>query len=245
MCVPTHVALQPQPQIQPMRMPGSASTNSLAGAKYPSMRITDQVIEEVDEQMTITSMRNANGGNDTRPTAASLFANGPPTTVSASASAQHQPPASEPMAVPAPVGGNPHYRATSDYTRTQSFVQPNTSRLYTFPVDDGGESGADVDDTTSGAYLSMSAPVATTITLSVPPMSVRRTVADPLPSAASAESTDAWDFRLEDVCGSGDDDDDEPPTVSSSATSVLTVTGAAASGGGFEEEFGIHVCDMY
>lgn len=217
------VALQPQPQILPMRLPGSASTNSLAGAKYPSMRITDQVIEEVDEQMTITSMRGGNAAGEQRPTAASLFANGPPP----STAAQRQPqPVSEPMTVPAPAGGNPHYRATSDYTRTQSFVQPNSSKLYTFPVHDG-DAGGDVDDPTAGAYLSTSAPVAPTLRLSVPASATRR--ADPLPSAASAESADAWDYRIDD-CG----DDDEQATASSSATSVQTVTGgpfAPSSGG--------------
>lgn len=50
----------------------SASSVSLVGPKYPqgTMRIADQVIEEVDEQMTITSNR----GHDVRPTAQSLFA---------------------------------------------------------------------------------------------------------------------------------------------------------------------------
>lgn len=67
--------------------PGSSTTNaekglgtsessaSIAGKQYPaqigSMKITDQVIEEVDEQMTITSMKNK---DDPRPTAQSLFA---------------------------------------------------------------------------------------------------------------------------------------------------------------------------
>lgn len=52
----------------------SASSASIAGRTLPaqigSMKITDQVIEEVDEQMTITSMRN---NEDPRPTAQSLF----------------------------------------------------------------------------------------------------------------------------------------------------------------------------
>lgn len=64
----------------PFKFPGSASSNNLAGGRIPdramgSMRITDQVIEEVDEQLTITSMQ---GNNDSRPTAASLFEHGPP-----------------------------------------------------------------------------------------------------------------------------------------------------------------------
>lgn len=53
----------------------SASSASIAERRHPtqigSMKITDQVIEEVDEQMTITSMRNNN--IDPRPTAQSLF----------------------------------------------------------------------------------------------------------------------------------------------------------------------------
>ncbi|XP_058119466.1 bestrophin-4-like [Anopheles ziemanni] len=63
----------------PFKFPGSASSTNLMG-RVPdramgSMRITDQVIEEVDEQLTITSMQ---GNNESRPTAASLFENGPP-----------------------------------------------------------------------------------------------------------------------------------------------------------------------
>lgn len=53
----------------------SSSSTSIAGNKYPanigSMKITDQIIEEVDEQMTITSMRNK---EEPRPTAQSIFA---------------------------------------------------------------------------------------------------------------------------------------------------------------------------
>lgn len=54
----------------------SASSASIAG-KYPgfgSMKIADQVIEEVDEQMTITSLR---GQHEVRPTAQSIFAQAP------------------------------------------------------------------------------------------------------------------------------------------------------------------------
>lgn len=57
-----------------IRLPTSASAASLH-SKFPmagSMRITDQVIEEDDEQMTITSMR---GQLEVRPTAQSLFQN--------------------------------------------------------------------------------------------------------------------------------------------------------------------------
>ncbi|KAG5672779.1 hypothetical protein PVAND_002873 [Polypedilum vanderplanki] len=56
----------------------SASSASIVGKQHPnqigSMKITDQVIEEVDEQMTINSLRNK---EDPRPTAQSLFINNP------------------------------------------------------------------------------------------------------------------------------------------------------------------------
>lgn len=56
-----------------IRLGASASSASIAGrfpANIGSMKITDQVIEEVDEQLTITSLRNR---DDPRPTAQSLF----------------------------------------------------------------------------------------------------------------------------------------------------------------------------
>lgn len=62
-----------------LRLGTSASSAGLQPQeKYPmqigSMKITDQVIEEVDEQMTITSMRNK---EEPRPTAQSIFSNVP------------------------------------------------------------------------------------------------------------------------------------------------------------------------
>lgn len=60
------------------RLGTSASSASITGktpANIGSMKITDQVIEEVDEQMTITSMRNK---EDPRPTAQSIFSHIPP-----------------------------------------------------------------------------------------------------------------------------------------------------------------------
>src|SRR5690349_21623727 len=60
-----------------MRLGTSASSASIAPkmpANIGSMKISDQVIEEVDEQMTITSMRNK---EDPRPTAQSIFSNIP------------------------------------------------------------------------------------------------------------------------------------------------------------------------
>ncbi|XP_058457414.1 bestrophin-4-like isoform X2 [Malaya genurostris] len=70
----------PESQTGPFKFPGSASSSNLTG-RLPdraqgSIRITDQVIEEVDEhQMTITSVQ---GKNDARPMAASLWEQGPP-----------------------------------------------------------------------------------------------------------------------------------------------------------------------
>lgn len=90
----------------------------MGGQKYhqaPStMRITDQVIEEVDEQMTIQSQR----GNDTRPTAQSLFQSQDekPITVKT-------PLHSEPIDVPS------HF---NNYHRTQSEAQPD-HQPYMFP----------------------------------------------------------------------------------------------------------------
>lgn len=61
-------------QTMPTLVRSGSSTSMTGGNKYHppgTMRITDQVIEEVDEQMTIQSQR----GNESRPTAQSLFAN--------------------------------------------------------------------------------------------------------------------------------------------------------------------------
>lgn len=96
------------------------------------MKISDQVIEEVDEQQTITSMR----GYEPRPTAASIFAAAVATVAPL--------PVSQPMSVPGSGNGAPHYRS-EDYTRTQSFVA-------------GG--GRDADADSESAYLSTSAPPA-------------------------------------------------------------------------------------
>jgi bestrophin, other len=95
------------------RIPGSASSASMA-PKWPgqgSMKITDQVIEEVDEQNTITSM--ANHQPEVRPTAASIF----------------QPvPRSAPMDVPhSSLGGTP------GYYRTHSAVSHNDNSIL-FPT---------------------------------------------------------------------------------------------------------------
>ncbi|XP_055530851.1 bestrophin-4 isoform X2 [Wyeomyia smithii] len=90
----------PESQTGPFKFPGSASSSNLTG-RLPdraqgSIRITDQVIEEVDEQqMTITSIQ---GKNDARPMAASLWEQG---------LVKH----SEPVDVPQPA-----------YKRTQSAV---------------------------------------------------------------------------------------------------------------------------
>ncbi|XP_037949252.1 bestrophin homolog 18-like isoform X2 [Teleopsis dalmanni] len=92
---------------QKYRFPGSASSASLVQANKPpgSIRITDQVIEEVDEQATITSQRNA---DTIRPNVRDIFGQ-----ASTSARSQQR---SEPMDIPQP-------RPTS-YMRTQSQYEP-------------------------------------------------------------------------------------------------------------------------
>jgi hypothetical protein len=91
------------------RFPGSASAASLVNNKPErthSMRITDQVIEEVDEQNTITSMAK----NEPRPTAQSVFQQGPLK-------------ASDPVDVP---GNNAYNRTQSEvHAQDQSFLFPS------------------------------------------------------------------------------------------------------------------------
>lgn len=101
------------------RMEKSASNASLAGSKMAlnlaPIRITDQVIEEVDEQMTITSMR-----QEVRPKAEDLFNQGPMTTLASNG----PPPPSKPVDVPMKSlggGGPPRER----YSRTFSTVGQN------------------------------------------------------------------------------------------------------------------------
>ncbi|XP_049303308.1 bestrophin homolog 22 isoform X2 [Bactrocera dorsalis] len=93
---------------QKMRFPGSASSASLTGnfsMKPPgSLRITDQVIEEVDEQATITSHR---ANDQVRPNLHDIFLPG----LTSASNAAH----SEPMDIPT--------RPTS-YMRTQSTYEP-------------------------------------------------------------------------------------------------------------------------
>jgi bestrophin, other len=104
------------PTLNPNRMAGSASSASIAPRFPPqgSMKITDQVIEEVDEQMTITSM--ANQHPDNRPTAESIFQHGPVTR-------------SAPMDVPvSSLGGTP------GYYRTHSAVAHGDSHSLLFPA---------------------------------------------------------------------------------------------------------------
>lgn len=91
------------------KMPKSASNASLAGSKIlpPPARITDQVIEEVDEQQTITSMR-----QEIRPKAEDLFNQGPLTMNTPQQQQQQQPPsgpppASKPVDVPMRTLGGP------------------------------------------------------------------------------------------------------------------------------------------
>ncbi|XP_014095166.1 bestrophin-1 isoform X5 [Bactrocera oleae] len=93
---------------QKMRFPGSASSASLTGnlvTKPPgSLRITDQVIEEVDEQTTITSHR---ANDQVRPNLHDIFLPG----LASVSNGAH----SEPMDIP--------QRPTS-YMRTQSTYEP-------------------------------------------------------------------------------------------------------------------------
>ncbi|XP_037025495.1 bestrophin-4 isoform X1 [Bradysia coprophila] len=100
----------PSPDI---RLTGSASSASISNqypSRYPagSMKITDQTIEEVDEQLTITSMR----ANEPRPTAQSIF----------------MPPPSQPVDVPTTT-----YMARN-YNRMHSTVEPPTSNSFIFPM---------------------------------------------------------------------------------------------------------------
>ncbi|XP_031617127.1 bestrophin-4 isoform X2 [Contarinia nasturtii] len=97
----------------------SSSSVSLAGPKYPhipqgTMRIADQVIEEVDEQLTIQSNR----GHEKRPTAQSLFAS----------SNEKLPTRSAP--IPVPVTSNSHH--SNSYEYVQSVMQPE-HQPYLFP----------------------------------------------------------------------------------------------------------------
>lgn len=93
----------------------SSSTVSLAGPKYPqgTMRIADQVIEEVDEQLTIQSNR----GNEKRPTAQSLFAT----------SNEKMPIRSAPIDVP-----GSHHNDKTGFEHVQSVMQPE-HQPYLFP----------------------------------------------------------------------------------------------------------------
>lgn len=89
----------------------------MAGPKFPApgtMRIADQVIEEVDEQMTVTSNR----GHEPRPTAQSLFA----------PSNEKLPARSQPIDVPG------SHRSNIEYERVQSVMQQE-HQPYLFPSD--------------------------------------------------------------------------------------------------------------
>lgn len=109
----------------------SASNVSLA-PKYPQatdkMRITDQVIEEVDEQLTIQSTR----ANDKRPTAQSLFAN-----------IDDKPIRSAPIDVP----GSYHNNDKINYERVQSVMQPE-HHPYMFPNNEVFSSSAPEENLT-------------------------------------------------------------------------------------------------
>lgn len=87
------------------------------------MKISDQTIEEVDEQLTITSMR----GHEPRPTAQSLFA---PQIYSSS----------QPVDVPTTT------YMPRNYNRMHSNVEPPTSNSFIFPMN-----SADMDFFTSAS----------------------------------------------------------------------------------------------
>lgn len=93
----------------------SSSTISLTGPKFPpgTMRITDQIIEEVDEQLTIQSNR----GQEKRPTAQSIFASYD----------EKQPIRSAPINVPAT-----HHKTDVDYDRSHSVIT-GEHHPYIFP----------------------------------------------------------------------------------------------------------------
>ncbi|KAH8385997.1 hypothetical protein KR200_012175 [Drosophila serrata] len=111
----------PSEDQKPYKFPASASSASLsgvagsatsAGKPAGSMRITHQVIEEVDEQATITSMR----ANEPRPNVMDIFASssgagGPP-----SGPLQPPPAHSEPVDIPA---------RPPSYNRAQSQYEPS------------------------------------------------------------------------------------------------------------------------
>nr|XP_036674765.1 uncharacterized protein LOC108006769 isoform X1 [Drosophila suzukii]XP_036674766.1 uncharacterized protein LOC108006769 isoform X1 [Drosophila suzukii]XP_036674767.1 uncharacterized protein LOC108006769 isoform X1 [Drosophila suzukii] len=108
-------------QDQPYKFPASASSASLsggvvgsatsAGKPVGSLRITQQVIEEVDEQATITSMR----ASEPRPTVMDIFA--PTSSSGAGPSVPLQPPPahSDPVDIPA---------RPPSYNRAQSQYEP-------------------------------------------------------------------------------------------------------------------------
>ncbi|XP_070073078.1 bestrophin-2 isoform X4 [Drosophila takahashii] len=110
-------------QDQPYKFPASASSASLsggvvgsatsAGKPAGSLRITQQVIEEVDEQATITSMR----ANEPRPNVMDIFGAASSSGAATNSVPLQPPPAhSEPVDIPT--------RAPS-YNRAQSQYEPN------------------------------------------------------------------------------------------------------------------------
>ncbi|XP_017855676.1 PREDICTED: bestrophin-2 isoform X3 [Drosophila arizonae] len=116
------------------RFPNSASTASLTGANVGSstvkpaagsMRITQQVIEEVDEQATITSTR----PHDPRPNVKDIFSstNGDPLHQPGSQPLQPPPPASRPGELPARSQPMDIPRRSPQYERAYSQYEPTTS----------------------------------------------------------------------------------------------------------------------
>ncbi|XP_070142832.1 bestrophin-4 isoform X2 [Drosophila kikkawai] len=110
----------PSEDQKPYKFPASASSASLsgvagsatsAGKPAGSMRITHQVIEEVDEQATITSMR----ANEPRPNVMDIFASSSGAGAAPSGPLQPPPAHSEPVDIPA---------RPPSYNRAQSQYEP-------------------------------------------------------------------------------------------------------------------------
>lgn len=108
------------------RFPASASSASLTGGNQGiagvkpagSMRITDQVIEEVDEQATITSMR----PQEPRPNVKDIFATQPPPPQPQTI--PYQPPLPPPDAAPARSQPMDIPKRSPQYERAQSQYEP-------------------------------------------------------------------------------------------------------------------------
>lgn len=124
----------------PTKLPGSASTASLTHRQVShapgSVRITDQVIEEVDEQMTITSIK----AQEPRPTAQSIFQPSDPIDVPRSDQYHRSVSNNIPMEVMLPKGGVDALLGGSWIDAQQADEDQGDSRSgeldYNLPVDE-------------------------------------------------------------------------------------------------------------